>query len=350
MVFLTLVAIIILAMLVLAGFRMSAWWRETAAAEALAPVNGQFVETGLGTIHVSVWGNDNPKTVVMTHGMAAWGGLWQETAEVLQSAGYRVIAVDMPPFGFSNRDDTDFSRSRQAQRLKALETALDLKDYFLVGHSYGGGIALEMALLHPENVRALVLVAPVIGLEPEDMSDVVPAEPGMAQNLLGNDMIAEALVSLSITNPLATSFLTKQFMHRKVALTQRHIDILQQPMRLKGNTPHMVGWLRQFLSGDPDAVSPKRSRVANARLPISLIWGEEDVVTPIVQGDELSRVRQPVRFTRLADVGHMPQLEAPNVFAKVLVETLVDFNVAAELELRGAMQETEPDTTAVSGN
>lgn len=344
----SLIAVILVAMLLVAGFRTSAWWRETAAVEALAPANGRFVETSLGTIHVSVWGDDNPKTVVMTHGMAAWGGLWEQTAEALQTAGYRVIAVDMPPFGFSNRYDNDFSRSRQAQRLKALETALELKDYFLVGHSYGGGIALEMALLHPENLRALVLVAPVIGLEPEDASAPVPAEPGMAQSLLDNDMIAEALVSLSITNPLATAFLSKQFMHRKDALTERHVDILQQPMRLAGNTHHMVGWLRQFLAGDADAVSPKRARVANARLPISLIWGEEDVVTPIAQGDELSRVRQPVRFSRLADVGHMPQLEVPDVFGKALVETLGDFTASGELELRGALP--EPDNTAASGN
>jgi pimeloyl-ACP methyl ester carboxylesterase len=350
LIFLSLVVVIGLAMLAVVGFRASAWWRETAVAEALAPVNGRFVETRLGTIHVSVWGDDDRKTIVMTHGMAAWGGLWEETAQALQTAGYRVIAVDMPPFGFSARDDADFSRSMQALRLKALETALDLKDYFLVGHSYGGGIALEMALLHPENVSALVLVAPVIGLEPENAADVVPNEPGMAQQLLGNDMIAEALVSLSITNPLATAFLSRQFMHRKHALTQHHVDILQQPMQLKGNTHHMVGWLRQFLAGDTEAASQKRSGVANARLPISLIWGEEDKVTPIAQGEELSRVRQPVRFTRLADVGHMPQLEAPDAFATALVATLDDFNVAAEPALRGTLSVPVPSGVRVPAN
>lgn len=324
-------------LLAVIGFRTSAWWREAADPEMLAPANGRFVQTSLGTMHVSVWGDKSPKTVVMTHGMAAWGGLWEETAEVLQTNGYRVIAVDMPPFGFSDRDDEDFSRSTQARRLKALETALDLKDYFLVGHSYGGGIALEMALLHPENVRALVLVAPVIGLEQENAANPAPDEPGMVQKLLDNDVIAEALVSLSVTNPLATAFLTRQFMCRKDALTQRHVDILQQPMRLKGNTHHMVGWLRQFLAGDPDAVSQKRSAVANARLPVSLIWGEEDLVTPIAQGEELSRVRQPVRFSRLATVGHMPQLEAPRAFSEALVATLNDFAATGELELRGSV-------------
>lgn len=332
---LSIVAAIVFILLALIGFRANAWWQETEQAEALAPANGRFVETGLGRIHVSIWGAGNSRTVVMTHGMAAWGGLWQETAEALQAAGYRVVAVDMPPFGFSDREDRDFSRSRQAQRLKALETALGLRDYFLVGHSYGGGIALEMALLHPENVRALVLVAPVIGLEPENAPGPVPEEPGLAQEILDSDVIAEALVGLSITNPLATSFLTRQFMYRKDALTQKHVDILQQPMRLKGNTSHMVSWLRQFLAGDPDAVSQTRMIVSQAKVPVSLIWGEKDMVTPITQGEDLASVLKIKRFSRLQDVGHMPQLEAPEQFSETLVMTLNELAAPGGAGLRG---------------
>lgn len=331
----SIVAATIVILLAVIGFRAAAWWRETAAAETLAPANGRFVETGLGRIHVSVWGAENSRTVVMTHGMAAWGGLWQETAEALQGAGYRVIAVDMPPFGFSDREDGDFSRSRQAQRLKALETALDLRDYYLVGHSYGGGIALEMALLHPENVKALVLVAPVIGLEPEKAPDPVPEQRGMVTELLDAGVIAEALVSLSITNPLATSFLTRQFMYRKDALTQRHVDILQQPMRLEGNTGQMVSWLRQFLAGDPDAVSQTRMTVSQAKVPVSLIWGEKDMVTPIAQGETLAGVLKTKRFSRLQDVGHMPQLEAPEEFSETLVTTLNELAASGGAEMRG---------------
>ena len=331
----SIVAATIAILLAVIGFRAAAWWRETAAAETFAPANGRFVETALGRIHVSIWGAENAKTVVMTHGMAAWGGLWQETAEALQAAEYSVIAVDMPPFGFSDRQDRDFSRSRQAQRLKALETALDLSGYFLVGHSYGGGIALEMALLHPENVKALVLVAPVIGLEPESVSDSVPEQPGMVKELLDSDVIAEALVSLSITNPLATSFLTRQFMYRKDALTQRHVDILQQPMPIVGNTSQMVSWLRQFLAGDPDAVSQRRKIVSKAQVPVSLIWGEKDMVTPITQGETLAGVLKVTRFSRLQDVGHMPQLEAPEEFSETLVMMLNELAASGGAAMRG---------------
>ena len=68
------VAVVVLALFMVAGFRTSAWWREAATPEALAPANGRFVQTDRGTIHVSVWGADNPKTVVMTHGMAPGAG------------------------------------------------------------------------------------------------------------------------------------------------------------------------------------------------------------------------------------------------------------------------------------
>ena len=60
----------------------------------------------------------------MTHGMAAWGGLWKLTGEALAARGYRVIALDQAPFGFSDSGNPDFSRSAEAKRLlEAVEVA-----------------------------------------------------------------------------------------------------------------------------------------------------------------------------------------------------------------------------------
>lgn len=310
-------ALVIIVIILLGGFRANAWLQESQDAVVAAPASGRFVKTTEGVVHVTIWGAKNPRTVLFTHGMAAWGGLWQETAEKLAEHGYQVIAMDQPPFGFSDRSNPDFSRSRQAARLKATAVSLGLRDYTLVGHSYGGGVALEAALRYPTGMKALVLVCPVINLRE-------PGEPaaGSAPALLRITTVAESLVSASITNPLLTGFLTKRFMHRKDALTEDHIAILQKPMSLKGNTRFMVEWLKQFLAGDPNAVSRDRREVSKLRVPVSFIWGEKDTVTPIQQGQALSAIVKPETFSRLSEVGHMPQLEVPDLFNQTLLKAL----------------------------
>lgn len=310
--------VVILAVLVLTAFRLNAWWQESQTADTLAPSDGMIIETSLGKMHASTWGDRKGTPVVMTHGMAAWGGLWEETARHLANHGYWVIAIDQPPFGFSERSDDNFSRSRQAGRLNALTEAMQLKRFVLVGHSYGGGIAAEAALRYPANVRALVLICPVIGLaKPGETPASLPIPLPLRMTAL-----AETLVAATITNPLMTGFLTRLFMHKKDALTGRHIEILQRPMKLQGNTANMVAWLEQFLATDPTALSRDRVQLAKLSVPLSFIWGEKDTVTPIEQGNELSTILNPLSFTRLPNIGHMPQLEDPELFNRHILQTL----------------------------
>ena len=312
-----------LLLLVLIGFRINAVFQESRIPSDIEISNGRFVQTDEGVIHVSEWGSQNAVPIVMTHGMAAWGRLWEQTAKEISAKGYRVIAVDQPPFGFSEREGRDFSRSTQAKRIAALAKAMDLRNYLLVGHSYGGGIAMETALRYPNDVAGLVLVCPVLVLK----DDANQNDTGTVPLPLRFTPLAEILVSATVTNPLMTGYLTKNFMHRKTALTGRHIEILQTPMTLKGNTRHMVLWLRQFLAGDPNAKSRSRPELANNKIPVSLIWGEKDQVTPIEQGEELSSILKPIRFSRMQDIGHMPQLEAPEEFNSKLLDALISAQV-----------------------
>jgi len=301
-------------LLVGSAFQLNARLTERKSANELTPDNGRFINTQLGRTHVTEWGRAEAPPIVMTHGMAAWGGLWEDTAIYLGENGYRVIAIDLPPFGFSDRAVKDFSRSYQAKRLAATTQAMGLTQYFLVGHSYGGGVAMEAALRYPDQIAGLILVCPVMNMTPGDEKAVKASIPLP----LRFNWLSEMLVSATITNPWLTGFLTKRFMHQTQALTERHIEILQRPMERAGNTSHMVTWLQQFLSGDPDAKSRRKVFLKELKPPLSLIWGTMDTVTPIEQGNALAQVIKPVRFKRLDDIGHMPQLETPSFSSELL--------------------------------
>jgi hypothetical protein len=115
----TVAGLFLLVAVILAGFRLTAYFRETMPPESLVPANGRFVSTSFGKIHVSIWGNDQDPAVLMTHGMAAWGQLWRDVAEDLVAKGYRVIALDQAPFGLSDNENRDYFQKCSSRAVEA---------------------------------------------------------------------------------------------------------------------------------------------------------------------------------------------------------------------------------------
>ena len=106
--------------LVPAGFRIAAMLREVQTVEQALPDKGMLVATDMGQVYVEEAGPSDGMPVLLVHGSVGWARLWAETSEALAMAGYRAIAFDLTPMGFSDRDpDADYSRDRQADRLNA---------------------------------------------------------------------------------------------------------------------------------------------------------------------------------------------------------------------------------------
>lgn len=107
----------------------------------------------------------NGRTAVLLHGKNFCGATWQGTIEALTSAGYRVVAPDQVGFCKSSKPPRyQFSFHQLAANTKALLENLGIKQHVIMGHSMGGMLATRYALLYPRQVEKLVLVNP-IGLE-----------------------------------------------------------------------------------------------------------------------------------------------------------------------------------------
>lgn len=336
-----LLALLAIVIVCLAGLRIVAAMRETETAESLAPDNGRFVDTDYGKIHVSLWGDETAPPVLFTHGMAAWGGLWRDVAEHIVSQGYRVIALDQAPFGFSDNAHRDFSRTAQAERLKQVLDGLGINKVFLVGHSYGGGVTLEAALRYPDRISGLVLVCPVTGLM--DAPEAGPAPSKALPLPLRISALAEAGIAASATNTVVTGPLMASFMHKTEMMTPEHVATIQKPFARTGMTPAMASWFTQFMSGDPQAMSAQRDLVKVKVVPAELIWGEMDTVTPIAQGEDLAALMGITQFARMPGIGHMPQLEDPAAFKALLTASLQRLNTGqfSSWNLRGDIASVE---------
>jgi len=97
--------------------------------------------------------------VVLVHGQPGAGGDWSALAELL-SVDHRVLAPDRPGWGADPRPATGLEANAEALE-ELLRSAGAQSPVTVVGHSLGGGVALELALTHPERVGALMLIGSV---------------------------------------------------------------------------------------------------------------------------------------------------------------------------------------------
>jgi len=300
--------------------------RETQGIEQLADGKGRWVRVDDAALHIQEWGRPDAPVVLLTHGTGAWSGTWFALPDTLAAAGWRVVAIDLPPFGLSTTSAigiADYTRAAQATRILRLVERLGVP-VTLVGHSFGAGPALEAAMQGGGAVRRLVLVDPALGLgaagEPPrcDLGG-----PGL---LLSNRAARSALVAATATWPGLTPTMLRSFVHRKEVVDDVLASAYRIPFGRTAFSTDLGDWAAAFsqtacegaASLDPGALG----RWSRGAAPVDLIWGAEDTITPLAQGHALVRWMPGARLSVIPDVGHIPHIEDPDAFATALLGVL----------------------------
>jgi pimeloyl-ACP methyl ester carboxylesterase len=299
--------------------------RETDRRQSLAPSTGRFVRSHDVDLYIQEAGPADGRVVVLMHGTGAWSEIWRETMTRLADRGYRAVAVDMPPFGFSERPPShDYTTATQGKRLAALLTQLGGAGMTLVGHSFGGRATMEGLMLGPQRVHALVLVDAALGLHDADGMPLPDSNdpPGVMSTVLGVEMIRRPLIAGLLTNPLMTRVLLQQLITRKDAASTPVVEMLQRPLALAGSTTASGKWLEWFVHPDRPPLSGHIASYRALALPTMVIWGATDSVTPLSQGRAIASLIPAAQLRILDGVGHIPAIEAPAAFNDALLEFL----------------------------
>lgn len=295
-----------------AGFRAAAALREVEDRTDV-PAQGTLVQTEMGAVYVEDSGPADGVPVMLVHGSVGWARFWFETSDALAAAGYRAIAFDLSPMGYSDPDlSHDYSRETQADRIAALAEAMKIKPV-LVAHSFGAGPGTEAVMRHRDAFAAFVIVDGAIGLGGDTKPLPLP---------LRSKWLREVAVSLTITNPIALRPLLQMFLNKKEAATPAYLELLRQPFRLKGTTEALGHWLPTLLVAPENAMSLDPSNYADIDIPVGILWGQEDTATPLEQGEQLQGLINGAQLTVLPGLGHIPQIEGPAAFQKALLEML----------------------------
>ncbi len=265
--------------------------------------DGCFIDTGGERIFVRQVGSG--PDIVLLHGLGDSSAGFKELEQRLVETGYRVTAWDALGAGRSSKpDDGDYSLPAHRKRLLEVMDAVGVRQAVLLGNSLGGSLALMVAATDPERVRALALLDPAAYREGALGSRWFWDTP----------ILAEVVLGILPCRTIAT-FGLKRNLHSYDALPQDLVEDYVKASSRDGAISAFIAQERQIIPPEADKWEASHRDI---RVPTLVIWGREDGVLPLAQGERLAREIPGALLVVLPDVGHAPHLEAPgSVFALI---------------------------------
>jgi pimeloyl-ACP methyl ester carboxylesterase len=282
--------------------------RTARKVEAALPPAGRFVDVPGARLHVVERGQG--PALLLIHGLA--GQLCHFTYGIVDrlATEYRVIAVDRPGSGYSERaPGASAALGAQADVMAALIETLKLGRVVVVGHSLGGALALALAQRHPERVAGLALVAPLT-----HERTVVPA----------------AFRAMHITRPWLRALVGWTLaVPMTIALSEKVLEMVFGPEAVPRDYAMRGGGLlslrpKQFIAASTDLAAVNEDmpgmmqRYGAMRLPVSILYGKSDrILDPQEQGEAFA-AKLPGAELTLVDGGHMLPITAPERTAQFI--------------------------------
>lgn len=254
--------------------------------------------------------------VVLVHGMLNSSSHWQAVALDL-AAEYTVIAPDLIGHGDSAAPRGDYSLGAHAASIRDLLTALGIERASIVGHSLGGGVAMQFFYQFPGRVQRLVLVSSGgLGHEVSPMLRTA-ALPGMsaALSLAAHPRLLGALWGVGKRLRGAG---VRQGAY--VQAVTRALRPLERPQAREA----FLQTLRSVIDVRGQRVSATDRLYLLESMPTMIVWGERDHTIPIEHGRRAHEAIRNSRFRTLPRVAHFPHLEDPEALASILSEFLRD--------------------------
>lgn len=229
------------------------------------------------------------KVILILHGWGSSAKSWSAIKEMLENNGLKVFLPDLPGFGQSFSLKKPWSVQDYANWVKDYCRKNNLSSFFLMGHSFGGAVAFQYALFFPSDIKKLLLVSPAL--------------------IRIRDRKKEALVKIAKFynrfsflpfHSLVKRAIYRFFLHSDYPLTQNSL----RETYLKA--------IKQDFS----------DQLSNVAVPTVFIWGDKDKITPFKFAKFVKEKTPRSELKVLRGVGHVPRVEAPELFIKTILESL----------------------------
>jgi len=279
--------------------------------------NSHFALIDSLRIHYRTWNGEDKNhrgKVLLIHGFCGSTFCWRNNYDALVHAGYLVVAVDLPGFGYSERSaKVNQSQSNRARMIWELLSMIDRQDtskWNIVGHSMGGGTAEAVALTNPERTKTLTIVDGMIFIKNENVNLSVVG-------LVNHPVYKKLLLSYT-----EHSYLSFNNFRRELKGTYGFLpDTLTvngywEPLQIDGTAETVVNLL-----ANSNEIRDLDVRGLN-RLPVLAIWGKKDRTIRLKNAKKLKRAVPSMELKVIPDARHMPMETHPEAFNRMLIEFL----------------------------
>lgn len=244
----------------------------------------------LGDLAVTYWEMGQGAPLIILHG---WGLSGQKYAPLIKqlAKGRRVLALDLPGFGGSTLPPLTWGLPQYGQFMLGFVRALKIKDYSLLGHSFGGRVSMEMAARRPPGLRKMILTGVPLTRMPGGFRLVF---------WLG----AKLGKKLSSVFPFSlAAYQGRKWLYRLA----RANDYVKETSGRKVIFKRVISQSQRHL-------------LAKIRVPTLLVWGEHDRLTPLTNARQLKRGIAGAKLVVVARANHRLPYQKPVEFGRLVKE------------------------------
>lgn len=272
-------------------------------------LDSKFVTLGGVKVHYLRAG-EGP-TVLLVHGLGTSVVTWRQNVDPLVSAGYCVLALDLPGHGDSDKPrDLSYDPVAGAELLRHFLQSQDVQQASLVGSSAGGLVVSLFALAYPERVEKMVLVA----------SGGLGRRVSWVLRLMSVPGLGELIYHPKLQND---NDLSRQLFFQPPPFLE---DVLREMSRVR----NLPGSRRATLKGVRSSVNlfgQRQRRYILHRLkglskPMMTVWGEEDRILPVSHAATVRRELPQTIVRVIPRCGHWPHMERAEEFNELLIRFL----------------------------
>jgi pimeloyl-ACP methyl ester carboxylesterase len=269
---------------------------DSRPARALYP--GPYVRVGATLVAYRRWG-DSGTPVVLLGGAAEPSWVWHRVGPLLAADGHRVYALDLPPFGYTQRRGP-YTMAGWLALLDGFEHRLGIVRPLLVGHSLGAGVAAAAALARPSAVAGIVLLD----------GDALPfgGGRGWLAYLLVYPFYPALFRLATGSDWLVSRVLANAWGPQRPHFADSVLSEFERPFRVDGTADALKQLFRNGIPGI------SRSQLGRIRVPRAVVWGRDDSVDSVASG-RATAAELHVPLQLIPNAGHLSMLANPTAVA-----------------------------------
>jgi pimeloyl-ACP methyl ester carboxylesterase len=290
-------------------------------------------------VNFNIAGHGPP--VVLIHGVAGRAGQWDQIVQLL-AGSHTLIAPDLLGHGESAKPRGDYSLGAHASGIRDLLVGLDIERASIVGHSLGGGIAMQFAYQFPERCERLVLVSS--GGLGEDVHPLL-----RAATLPGSELVLPLLAHARVLDvasliPRALGLIGLRARPDLTEMAQGYRSLSNAEARSA-----FIHTLRGVIDPTGQRINASDRLYLASTMPSLIVWGRRDRIIPLEHAQPAHEGMPGSTLEVFDDAGHFPHLDDPLRFARTL-ENFFEETQPAHLDT-GQMRELvlarDPKSAAV---